>query len=108
MQELAQSLKPEITALIEETVRELMTPFGLRQVTSRADIDHDGDPVIRVEAHYDLNDEPIDIDVMARLALHLPDRLREINESRFPHIRHFFDEKHPIKKTIKRARRRAA
>ena len=94
--------------MIAETVRELMAPFGLREVTSRADVDHDGDPVIRVEAHYDLNDEPIDPDVMAKLAMLLPDRLWQRNEARFPHIRHKFDERHPVKVPAKRSRRRQA
>ena len=96
MQDRMQSLDPAIAALIQRTVRELMTPFGLRNVVSRLGEDHDGDPVIRIEAQYDLNDVPIDPDIMARLALLMRERLWEQSESRFPHIRHRFDDRHPV------------
>src|SRR5262245_23426848 len=96
MQEHSQRLNPETAVLIEQTVREVMEPFGLRSVTSSAGLDHDGDPVIHVEARYDLSEQPIDPAVTARLALHLRERLWAAGETRFPHIRHYFDERQKV------------
>ena len=96
MQEKSAKIDPDITELIRRTVRESMQPFGLRDVDVRPGEDHDGDPVIFIEAHYDLVDRPIEPDIMAKLALILRDRLWEHGETRFPHIRHRFDERHKV------------
>ena len=87
---------PEIVSLIEDTVRESMAPFGFKAAHVRAGEDHDGDPVIFIEADYDLTDTPIDIDVTSKLRLTLRDRLWNMGETRFPHIRNNFDERQPI------------
>ncbi|HJZ45175.1 MAG TPA: hypothetical protein VJ233_15780 [Hyphomicrobiaceae bacterium] len=96
MQELAHTVDPKIVELIEQTVRESMEPFGLRAVHVRAGEDHAGDPVIFVEADYDLVDLPIDVSVTAKLTHILRDRLWKHGETRFPHIRHKFDERHKV------------
>ncbi|MEQ1717320.1 MAG: hypothetical protein ABL907_15295 [Hyphomicrobium sp.] len=87
----------DIAALIEQTVRESMGPFGLKAVVVRGGEDHDGDPVIFVEAQYDLSETPIDTTVTAKLTSILRDRLWEAGEARFPHIRHKFDERQKVK-----------
>jgi uncharacterized lipoprotein YmbA len=52
-----------------------MIPSDLRAVDVRAGQDHDGDPVILVEAQYDLSERPIDPRVTAKLTTTLRDRL---------------------------------
>lgn len=87
----------EIVELVRETVRESMQAFGLRDVSVRVGEDHDGEPVLFIEALYDLTDMPIDTAVTAALTTKLRDKLWEAGETRFPHIRHKFPEAQKIK-----------
>lgn len=87
----------EIVELVRETVRESMQAFGLRDVSVRVGEDHDGEPVLFIEALYDLTDMPIDTAVTAALTTKLRDKLWEAGETRFPHIRHKFPESQKIK-----------
>ncbi len=97
MPERARPISPDIENLIKATVRESMQRFGLRDVGVRAGEDHDGDPVIFIEAEYDLSETPIDTDVTAALTSSLRDRLWEKGETRFPHVRHRFHEHQQVK-----------
>ena len=105
MKQKADQVDPEITELIEQTVRESMAPFGFKAVHVRADEDYDGDPVIYIVADYDLTDTPIDVEVMAKLHGILRDRLWDAGETRFPHIRHKFDERHKVARPPQRRAR---
>ena len=96
MQERATDISLEIAELIERTVQESMQPFGLRSVKVRAGEDHDGDPVIFVEAQYDLSRTPVDTMVLVELTGVLRGRLWQAGERRFPHIRHAFDERQEV------------
>ena len=86
-----------LVKLVMETVRESMQPFGLRDVSVRVGEDHEGDPVLFVEAEYDLTDTPIDTTVTAALTTKLRDKLWADGETRFPHIRHKFPESQKVK-----------
>ena len=97
MQETARPVKPEIVELIRRTVHEAMDPFGLRSVEVRAGEDHDGDPVIFVEAQYDLSETAIDPAVNAELSSVLWQRLWDAGETRFAHIRHKYHEEQKVK-----------
>ena len=96
MQEGLTRVDASTVELIGKTVRESMAAFGFRMAHVRAGEDHDGDPVIFIEAEYDLTETPIDIEVMAKLRRILRSRLRESGETRFPHIRHNFDERQQV------------
>lgn len=104
MQDKPAAIDKNIVELIKQTVRESMQPFGLRTVDVRAGEDHDGDPVIFVEAQYDLSERPIDLDVTAKLISGLRGRLWERGETRFPHIRHRFDERQQVSRRPRRAK----
>jgi hypothetical protein len=92
-----ETLDPTTLELIEHTVREAMGPFGLTTILAHPDEDHDGDAVIYVEANYEASGEPIDPEIVARLAVELPKLLWDHGEKRFPHIRHYFDEQQQVK-----------
>jgi hypothetical protein len=104
MQEPARPVEPEIVALISRTIRETMEPFGLRSVEVHAGEDHDGDPVIFVEAQYDLSERPLELGITGRVASTVRERLRNAGEMRFPHIRHKFHEKQAVTSPSRRAR----
>jgi hypothetical protein len=98
------SVEPGIVALISRTIHETMDRFGLRSVEVRAGEDHDGDPVIFVEAHYDLSERPLELGVTGKVASVVRHRLRDAGEMRFPHIRHKFHEKQTVSSPPRRAR----
>jgi hypothetical protein len=87
----------KMVALVTEIVRESMLSFGLRDVSVRAGEDHDGEPVLFIEAEYVLSDMPIDTTVTAALTTKLRDKLWAAGETRFPHIRHRFPEAQKVK-----------
>lgn len=86
-----------IVELVTEIVQQSMQDFGLRQVSVRAGDDHDGEPVLFIEAEYDLSDNAIDTGVTAALTTKLRDKLWAAGETRFPHIRHKFPEAQKVK-----------
>ena len=96
MRDTSTAVEPDIVALIEQTVRDSMAPFGFKTAHVRAGEDYDGDPVIYIVAEYDYTDTPIDIEVMSKLHGTLRRRLWDKGETRFPHIRHKFDERQQV------------
>lgn len=91
------AVDPKTVERITGVVRESMQAFGLRAVSVRAGEDHDGEPVLFIEAEYDLTDTPIDTAVTAVLTTKLRDKLWASGETRFPHIRHKFPEAQKVK-----------
>lgn len=90
------TLPNEVVDTIEEVVRAEMDRFGLDRVTVTPGEDHDGDPILLIEAHYRLSDQPVEPKVMAGLATKLRDRLWSLGETRFPHVRHHFAEQQKV------------
>lgn len=99
------TIAPVVRKVIEETISESMAVYGLRDINIHSGTDHDGDPVLFIEAAYDLTDTPVDPAITASLTSKLRDRLWEHGETRFPHIRHKFDE---AQRVIRRRRRMGA
>jgi hypothetical protein len=78
--------------LIKSEVERTMKPFGLTHVEIESGEDHDGDPIIQVEATYKLSARAIDPTELSRLLSRLRDKLWQVGETRFPHIRHRFPD----------------
>jgi hypothetical protein len=91
------AVEDRIVELVTEIVRESMHDFGLRDVSVRVGEDHEGEPVLFIEAEYDLTDTPIDTAVTAALTTKVRDKLWAAGETRFPHIRHKFPEAQKVK-----------
>jgi hypothetical protein len=81
-----------IKTLIKSEVEKAMRPFGLARVEIEAGEDHDGDPVIFIEATYKLSARAIDSTELNKLLSRLRDKMWEMGETRFPHIRHRFPD----------------
>ena len=73
-----------------------MGPFGYLGADVHAGRDHDDDPVIFIEARYALSEVPIDSKVAFGLVGALRDALESYGESRFPHLRHHFDDRQQV------------
>lgn len=86
----------EVTAAVTDVVRKEMKPFGFQDVTVTPGEDHDGEPVLIVDVRYGAEGEPIDPAVMAKLVTKLRDRLWDMGETRFPHLRHHFSDKQKV------------
>ena len=104
MQMRSEPISPEIENLIKATVRESLEPYALRRVDVRAGEDHDGDPVIFVEAIHGLSKVPIDTRVTEAMWSKVRDLLWARGETRFPHIWHKY---HPRQEIKQRRRARA-
>lgn len=98
------AIRPELVEKIKAAMRESMGPFGLKEVEVRAGEDHDGDPVIFIDATYDLSETPIDTDVTYLLNSKMSRLLLDAGEIRFPHIRNRF---HELQKVARPRRRKA-
>ncbi len=81
-----------VVAAVQATVRGEMEPFNLRSVRVTAAEDHDGDPILFIDADYESGGRPIEPEVVAGLVTKLRNRLWDLGETRFPHIRHHFPE----------------
>src|SRR5947199_168630 len=84
------AVAPKIRQLIKREIDRTMKPFGLTHVEVEAGEDHDGDPVLLIEATYRLSNRPIDPAVLSHLTTELRNRLWKLGEERFPHIDHRF------------------
>ncbi|MCU0838496.1 MAG: hypothetical protein MUE49_07220 [Rhodospirillales bacterium] len=88
----------DVTSNIKEAIQkildEALSAHGYRKADTVivADEDHDGDPVLRIDVHYDERGAPIDPEVLAGLVTRVRERLWDMGEDRFPHIRHLVPE----------------
>jgi hypothetical protein len=104
MQQRQRPIAPHLVEQIKRTVHEAMEPFGLRSVEVLAGEDHDGDPVIFVEAQYDLSERPLELGVTSELSSVVNDLVWNSGETRFAHVWHKFHEKQTVAKPARRAR----
>jgi hypothetical protein len=89
MQERA-TVPPKVRDLIRSEVGKAMKAYRPIRIEVDAAADHDGDPILVIEAAYRLSARPIDPAELTRLISQLRDRLWRMGETRFPHVRHHF------------------
>ena len=70
-----------------------MARFGFRRARVRAGLDWTGEPVLFIDADYDLVKDPLELGSTFELPVELIDALEALGEFRFPHLRHHFDER---------------
>ncbi len=104
MHERQRPIAPELIEQIKQTVRAAMEPYGPRSVDVRAAEDHDGDPVIFVEAQYNLSERPLELGITSGLSNAVNDIAWSSGETRFAHVWHKFHEKQTVAKPARRAR----
>lgn len=90
------TVREEVLDAVKQTVRRELEPFGFRAVTVTAAEDHDGDPILLIEVDYGRKGHPVDPNVLAGLVTKLRNRLWDMGETRFPHIRHRYPESRKI------------
>ena len=87
----------EVKSAIDRILREKLARFGYESATIEPGEDHDGDPVLFIDAQYTLSEEPIDADAAFTAAAELGRKLLSLGEFRFPHLRHHFDERQKVR-----------
>ena len=87
----------EAVAIINEVLKRRLARFGFTRAQIRPGEDHDGDPVIFVDARYKRTDDPIDSRETAGARSEIRRKLFAIGEYRFPHIRHHFAKGQPLR-----------
>jgi hypothetical protein len=98
-------VEERVQTTITDVLARRMGAFGFRGANVHAGLDHDGEPVLFIEAEYDLVEEPIDPGVTVGLIGDLRNALDQIGESRFPHVRHMFSDE---QRFSERRRRKSA
>lgn len=86
------SVDQNMLEAINGILRNRMGAMGFQSADVQPGLDHDGDPVLFIDAHYRLTERPIDPSATYGLLQELRQALAEIGESRFPHLRHHFDD----------------
>lgn len=87
------TIDEKIAKVVNDVLKARMRRFGFKGSSVRPGEDHDGDPVLLIDADYAYSEKPIDVRATIGLISELRDALEEIGEFRFPHIRHHFDER---------------
>lgn len=87
----ADQVRNEVHEAIAEMLRGRLGRREVRDVQVRSGFDHEGDEALFVDVYFNLT-EAVDPRMFFRLTTALRDRLTELGEFRFPHIRYHFDE----------------
>lgn len=86
----------QVTATVQRVLSDRLERFGFEGVVVCPGEDHDGDPVLFIDVQYRLSDEPIDATATFELVRALRVALRAVGETRFPHLRHHFDDRQQV------------
>jgi hypothetical protein len=89
-------VEPEVVEAIRRVLGERLQDLGFREARVYPGEDHDGEPVLFIEAHYGLREAPVDVTPTFGLHRALREALAEVGETRFPHVRHRFDERQRV------------
>ncbi|WFU05884.1 hypothetical protein QA648_22265 (plasmid) [Rhizobium sp. CB3171] len=90
----------DISSKVEQTVerllRDRLETSGFEGADIRSDRDLEGDPILVVDVKYRFVDRPISSKVTFGLTTELRKALMALGESRFPQVRHHFNEQQKI------------
>jgi hypothetical protein len=86
----------KIKQIVNQVLREHLAGYGFQSAEISFVRDADGDPVLFVDASYRYSDDPVNADAVLRAIINLRVALLRAGETRFPHIRHHFDEKQKV------------
>ena len=78
------SMSDKLTNVVREVVERQLAPATILSVSVDDDIDHDGDPVLRVVVVFESEGSDLDPNRVLGLVRHLREPLKELQELRFP------------------------
>ena len=88
--DLDHPVSAEVEQSIRATVEPLLHSQGLDRLQVIPGLDHDGDPVLYVELHFELMEPGVDPKVLIQAGPAVRQALWALGERRFPHIRYDF------------------
>jgi hypothetical protein len=91
-----QTISNSTKSAVEKVLRDRLGQAGFSGADIRADRDSDGDPILLVDVKYAYSDKPINSKLTYGLSTEVRKALGALGETRFPHIRHHFDEQQKI------------
>jgi len=91
-----QTISKSTKSAVEKVLRDRLGQAGFSGADIRADRDSDGDPILLVDVNYAYSDKPISSKLAYGLSTEVRKALSALGETRFPHIRHHFDEQQKI------------
>lgn len=89
----------ETVEAVQKTLRKYLARYGFERADVHAGRDHSGDPALFVDAFYRVTDVPLETIFLLKTLTELRETLIHMGESRFPHLRHHFDDKQKIAKS---------
>ena len=79
-----------VTRIAGPIIRKALDPYGLEEVTFAADVDHDGDPVIRASLRYKPTASNFPVENIVRAVNDVMEQMSSRGDERFVHLRHLF------------------
>lgn len=77
-------MAPSLQQLVSQVVQERFRGVAIDRVEVMPDVDHDGDPVLRITVVFDAEIEDVDVDELVGWVRHLRPKLLERGEEAFP------------------------
>lgn len=74
----------ELLDIIERVVQDELKPAQILDVRVSEDVDHEGDPILRVEIVFEVEGNRLDPARVVGLGRHLREPLQKLQEDRFP------------------------
>lgn len=86
----------KVRKAVEKVLRDRLADYGFSGVNIAPSNDRDGDPILLVDVRYKAVDKPIASKATFGLVTAIRQELARMGETRFPHVRHHFDEQQKI------------
>jgi hypothetical protein len=90
------TVNAETIEAVQKTLRKYLDRYGFERADVHEGRDHSGDPALFVDAFYRVTDEPLETIFLLRTLTELRNTLIHMGESRFPHVKHHFDDKQKV------------
>ena len=87
---IVHDIRPEVLRAIEDSIREVLHEYELESYQIEPKEDASGDEAIFIDLNYRLSQQPFETVMTSKIRNAVMDRLLELQENRFPYVRHNF------------------